>query len=65
MAGSLTILLAVTTFVLALVTVFQDSIWSKFFWPRFSLKVESRRPCLEKNQWQNGVDVYWFRAEKG
>jgi len=60
-----TILLAVMTFVLALVTVFPDSIWSKCFWPRLSLKVESRRPCLEKNQWQNGVDVYWFRAEEG
>jgi hypothetical protein len=56
-------MLAAMTFLLAIVTVFQDSLRAKFFCPRLRLKVEAKRPIALKNQWNNGVDVYWFRAE--
>ena len=35
----------------------------RYFRPRLRLKAEAKRPIAEKNQWSNGVDVYWFRAE--
>jgi hypothetical protein len=58
-----TMLLAAFTFVLALVTVFQDSLRAKWFSPKLKLRAEAKRPIAEKNRWSNGVDVYWFRIE--
>jgi hypothetical protein len=58
-----TILLALITFLLAVVTVFQDSLRTRYFRPRLRIKAKSERPCAEKNRRQNGVDVYCFRLE--
>ncbi len=58
-----TIVLAAMTFLLAIVTVFQDSLRAIYFRPRLRLKVESKRPAAEKTQWNIGADVYYFRVE--
>ncbi len=58
-----TILLAVMTFVLALVTVFQNSINSKFFKPVLTMRMESARPFAEANVTVSRVSTYWFRVE--
>jgi hypothetical protein len=57
-------LLAGMTFLLAILTVFQETIRARYYRPRLTLKAEAKRPAAEKNQWDIGLtDVYYFRVE--